>query len=294
MYLLNHNFVQQFSSSISCKDDGIYYADSSEKISYPDEYNELCFEIEENSFWFRHRNNCLIELIKYYRSSNDGPIFDVGGGNGFVAKGLLDAGVEVVLVEPGTAGAINAKKRGLPHVICATSHTAKFKPETLPAIGIFDVVEHIEDDVGFLNHLWELLVPGGMLYLTVPAYQSLWSKEDVDGGHFRRYTLSNLISRMGKSGFKVSYSSYIFAYLPLFVFFLRTIPYKLNLVRSTASSSIKRDHLSLDGIGSKILNYLHKWELNKIIEKKRIPFGGSCMIAARKPIKPSASHSQDN
>lgn len=202
--------------------------------------------------------------------------------------------MDVVLVEPGPNGAINAKKRGLPHVICATTHTAKFKPETLTAIGVFDVVEHIEDDVGFLNHLWELLIPGGMLYLTVPAYQSLWSQEDVDGGHFRRYTLSNLICRMGKSGFKVSYSSYIFAYLPLFVFFLRTIPYKLNLVRSSSSSSIKEDHYSPKGIGSIILNYLHKWELNKIRSSKRIPLGGSCMIAAKKTFKPSASASKDN
>jgi SAM-dependent methyltransferase len=223
-----------------------------------------------------------------------GPIFDIGGGNGFVAKGLLDAGLDVVLVEPGPNGAINAKKRGLPHVICATTHTAKFKPETLTAIGVFDVVEHIEDDVGFLNHLWELLIPGGMLYLTVPAYQSLWSQEDVDGGHFRRYNLSNLICMMGKSGFKASYSSYIFAYLPLVVFFLRTIPYKLNLVRSSSSSSIKEDHSSPKGIGSIILNYLHKWELNKIRGIKRIPLGGSCMIAARKTFKLSASASKDN
>jgi len=34
----------------------------------------------------------------------------LGGRNGFVAKDLLDAGVEVVLFEPGLAGAVNAKK----------------------------------------------------------------------------------------------------------------------------------------------------------------------------------------
>lgn len=223
-------------------------------------------------------------MIKNYPPINNAPIFDVGGGNGFVSLGLLNEGFDVVMIEPGVNGAINAKKRGIKHVICGTTHSAKFKSRTIPAIGVFDVVEHIEDDIGFLKHLWDLLVPGGMLYVTVPAHQALWSHEDVDGGHFRRYTLSNLISRMGKSGFKVSYSSYIFTYLPLFVLFLRKIPYKLNLVRSTASSSIKKDHSSPDGIGSKILNYLHKWERNKITGRKRIPFGGSCMVTAKKPI----------
>ena len=193
----DQSYIEKFSQLIKHNCEGIYYADSTETISYPDEYNDLCFEVEEHSFWFRHRNNCIIEMIKNFRPPTDGPIFDVGGGNGFVTKGLMDAGLEVVLVEPGPTGASNAKKRGVPHVICATTHTAQFKPGSIPAIGVFDVVEHIEDDIAFLKHLWELLVPGGMLYLTVPAYQFLWSQEDMEGGHFRRYTLSNLKKRWG-------------------------------------------------------------------------------------------------
>ena len=186
------------------------------------------------------------------------------------------------MVEPGQAGAINAKKRGVPHVICATTHTAQFKPGIIPTIGVFDVVEHIEDDVGFLKHLWDLLVPGGMLYLTVPAYQLLWSQEDVDGGHFRRYTLRNLKKKITYSGFDISYSSYIFSYLPIFVFLLRTIPYKLNLVKSPASNSIKKDHSAPKVIGSKILNLFHKWELKRISKFQTILFGGSCMLIAIK------------
>jgi hypothetical protein len=62
---------------------GIYYAGSSEKVSYPDSGNDNCFEIEENSFWFHHRNNCIIEMIRNYPPTGNGPIFDVGGGNGF-------------------------------------------------------------------------------------------------------------------------------------------------------------------------------------------------------------------
>ena len=221
-------------------------------------------------------------MIKNFRSSTDGPIFDIGGGNGFVAKGLLDAGLEVVLVEPGTNGATNAKKRGVDHVICATTYTAKFQPSTIPAIGVFDVVEHIEDDIAFLKHLWELLVPGGILYLTVPAYQFLWSQEDEEGGHFKRYTLSNLKKKMMHSGFVISYSTYIFSYLPILVFFLRTLPYKLNLLKSTSMCRIKKEHSAPKGIGSKILNYIHKWELKKICKLQTILFGGSCMLIAKK------------
>ena len=158
----DNSFMQQFSNSLSCDETGIYYADSSENISYPIDGNNNSLEFEENSFWFSHRNNCITQMIKNYPPTKNGLIFDVGGGNGFVSKGLLDAGFDVVLVEPGLYGAMNAKNRGIKNVICATTHTAKFQSGTIPSIGVFDVVEHIEDDIGFLKHLYELLVPGGM------------------------------------------------------------------------------------------------------------------------------------
>lgn len=276
--------ITAYSSFVSIGDHGIYYADSSETISYPNYGNDNCFLIEENSFWFRHRNNCIIEMIKNFGSPGVGPIFDIGGGNGFVSMGLLNAGFDVVMVEPGPKGAFNAKKRGVDHVICATTHTAKFQPSTIPAIGIFDVVEHIEDDIGFLNHLWELLVPGGMLYLTVPAYQLLWSQEDEEGGHFRRYTLSNIKKKMMHSGFNILYSTYIFGYLPPLIYFLRTIPYKKSTGVKTSSNNT-RHHFSPKGLSSKIQNTLHALEIKKIKKNKEIKIGGSCMLVGQKPQK---------
>lgn len=221
-------------------------------------------------------------MIKNYSPKKNVPIFDVGGGNGFVSKGLLDAGFDVVVIEPGLRGAMNAKKRGIKHVICGTTHSAKFKSQTIPAIGVFDVVEHIEDDVSFLKHLWDLLAPGGMLYVTVPAYNSLWSLDDEEGGHYRRYTLSDLTKKIRNSSFYVLYSSYIFTYLPLFIFLLRRIPYKLRFAKSSTINSIKNDHYSPAGLGSKILNLLHKWELKQINKHRKINFGGSCMLAIQK------------
>jgi len=67
-------------------ENGIWYSSISSKLSYPDEYHDDFFELEESSFWFRHRNNYLISVIKKY--SKGDCFFDIGGGNGFVAKGL--------------------------------------------------------------------------------------------------------------------------------------------------------------------------------------------------------------
>jgi len=263
---------------------GIWTAVGDQAISYPSEGNDVCFEVEDRSFWFRHRNACIVEMVRNFPPEGKGPIFDVGGGNGFVAKGLMDAGWDVVLVEPGPAGARNAKRRGLPHVICATTQSAGFASGTLPAIGVFDVVEHIEDDLGFLGHLWDLLMPGGMLYLTVPAFQTLWSHEDVDAGHFRRYRLSSLKKKISESGFKVSYGTYIFFFLPLVVFLFRTLPFRLNLIKeANISATIHKDHSMPSGSSGAALNALLAWEVGKIKEQDKMLCGGSCMVAARKP-----------
>ena len=48
--------IQNLANNIEKKSDGIYYSKSNSSISYPEEGNENCMQIEEDSFWFKHRN----------------------------------------------------------------------------------------------------------------------------------------------------------------------------------------------------------------------------------------------
>jgi hypothetical protein len=50
-----------------------------------------------------------------------------------------------------------------------------------------DVLEHVQDDTGFLAALVGAMTPGSRLLLTVPADMRLWSPQDTGYGHFRRY-----------------------------------------------------------------------------------------------------------
>ena len=97
------------------------------------------------------------------------------------------------------------------------------------SVGLFDVVEHIEDDYFFLNNINKYLKEDGYVYITVPAFNFLWSNEDVDAGHFKRYTTSELNGLLKKSGFTIIQSTYIFSILPLPVFLFRSLPSKLGL-----------------------------------------------------------------
>lgn len=264
-------------------EDRIWYASERQVVSYPGGGNDQCFEIEDKSFWFQHRNACIVELVKRFPPPGNGPIFDVGGGNGFVAKGLMDAGWSVVLVEPGLSGARNARGRGLPHVVCATTHAAGFQEGCMSAIGVFDVVEHINDDVAFLRHLWDLLEPDGMLYVTVPAYLWAWSDEDIYAGHFRRYTKGTLTTALRAAGFKVRYISDIFSWLLVPVLLLRTLPYRLRGARRhrPAGDTMRSDH-TLPALVAPLANAVHRLELKKLSRNMPLSLGSSLICAAQK------------
>jgi len=196
----------------------------------------------------------------------------------------MEAGWDVVLVEPGPTGTRNAKRRGLQHIVCATMQKAGFKPGSMSAVGVFDVVEHIEDDVKFVRHLHSLLKPGGMLYLAVPAYTFLWSDTDEYGGHFRRYSRQNLNFLCRAAGFKTEFITGIFMWLILPLLFYRAIPYRMagKSTKNMADvDNIRRDHI-LPAWLKRFVKKWNGWEHSRISRAAPIPFGASFLLAAKK------------
>jgi len=256
---------------------GIWFSRESEKISYPEQGNEICYEIEESSFWFKHRNNCILASIKNHPPN--GTIFDIGGGNGYVAKFLQDNGYNVVLIEPGIIGASNALKRGLYHVVCSTFENAGINENSLPAVGLFDVLEHIQDDQHFISLIRKKMTLSGKLYLTVPAYNWLWSHEDDLSGHYRRYTLDVLRNLLSRSGFGILYSTYFFSPLPLAIYIFRTLPSKFKQKKhQIITEQFKSEHKS----SNKLINCFWNLEYRYIKNRLKISFGGSCLVVAYK------------
>ncbi|MEI7542779.1 MAG: class I SAM-dependent methyltransferase [bacterium] len=264
-------------------DNGIYYMHKRDDISYPEYGNDIFFKVEDESFWFKHRNNCIIEVVNRFCGKND-VFFDVGGGNGYVSKGLQSAGIETVLVEPGISGVINAKKRGVNNIICSTVQNIDFKGERINAVGLFDVIEHVEDDIAFIKSLYECTEKNGYIFITTPAYKLLWSDEDIEAGHFRRYTLKSLKLKLDLVGYEEVYSTYIFGFLLLPILLMRTIPYILGFSKRRKKSLGERqsEHKANQSLVNTIIDALLAFELKIISRKMKMFFGGSCLVVARK------------
>ena len=219
--------------------------------------------------------------MRAFPPPDGGTIFDIGGGNGFVARGLLDAGFDTVLLEPGAAGAHNAQQRGVPQIICATTETAQLRDDSLPAAGLFDVIEHIEDDVAFLASLRRKVRRGGRLYATVPAYQALWSKDDVHAGHFRRHTRASIARTMVSAGFATDFTTHIFRPLPVPIFLFRTLPDRLGLASGRAKKKRNEsEHQVSGGAISHALDRILASEVGEISAARPMRFGGSCLVVA--------------
>jgi len=257
---------------------GYWVASGESEGRYPEAGSEFCASIEEQSFWFAHRNRVIIQLLRRYPPA--GPLFDVGAGNGFVASGLLAAGFDTVAIEPSGDGVAQAVARGVPEVVKGVLPSSAFLEGTAGGVGLFDVIEHTPDDVHFLASLRPYLKDRARLYLTVPAYQSLWSREDVAAGHYRRYTLRSLTSTLSRAGYALEYATYFFWWLPMPLFVVRKLGDRL-FGRSSYETP-KGAHAPGSSKVRRLLQATFAPETVAVARGWRVPFGGSIVAVARK------------
>lgn len=257
-----------------------------DQVSYPVGESRIYAEIEDRSFWFQHRNALIAALAMKWAP---GAAFcDVGGGNGVVAAALQAQGREVILIEPGRAACACARDvRGISTVHEGTLEDAGI--EQHPLLGAFDVVEHIEDSVGFLRTMRENTLPGGTVLIAVPAFQWLWSNEDSDVGHFRRYTRRSIRRELEEAGWSVQQTSCFFSLLVLPIALLRSLPWRLGVRKSredgaaTDAARIQREHAGGSEGLAKLAQCAFRWEIPWISRGRSLPIGSSVIAIAKNP-----------
>lgn len=274
--------VAEISSNLEQDRSGIWLPRKVDRasISFPEGGYDACFELEDASFWFTHRNDVIALALR--RHPFDGVFLDVGAGNGVVSRRLEAEGYRTVVLEPGKEGALNARRRGLPVVVNATLEAAGFEPASFGAAGLFDVIEHVEDDERLLRAVRCVLRPAGVLAVTVPAHEWLWSSEDELAGHHRRYTLDRLRRVLERSGFDVHYATYFFAALTLPIFVARSVPHRLGRRRSREAVEVRAAAQHTPGRGGRLaMRMLLAPELRAIRAGRTVPVGTSCLAIAR-------------
>lgn len=125
-----------------------------------------------------------------FRSWVRGDVLEVGCGVGtFTRRLVASQACRRILSIDISADAVAHCRDGIQHASLEIRHA-----DVQAIDGAFDlilclnVLEHIEDAAAALQHMVDLLRPGGTLFLLVPAHALLYSAFDRESGHYRRYS----------------------------------------------------------------------------------------------------------
>jgi dolichyl-phosphate beta-glucosyltransferase len=165
---------------------------------------DIMARLEVDHWWFRAKRE-LVRAELADRGVSDGVGLDVGCGTGATLSVLdrhvtrvvgaeLDAHAAVIARDTAPAGVA---------VVNATAEDLPLADSTVDCLTSLDVIEHLDDDVRALREYARVGAPGGLVLVTVPAYQWAWSRHDEILGHRRRYTRDQLRAAAEDAGLEV-------------------------------------------------------------------------------------------
>jgi SAM-dependent methyltransferase len=250
----------------------------------PGHYAPL-FEAEERHFWFRARNTILETLVRseIARLSPGYRVLEVGCGTGYVLR-MLDRVCQrgiVVGMDLFAEGLRISRRRSRARLVQARVEQSPFR-QRFDLIGLFDTLEHLEDDLMALGHLRNLLTTKGALLITVPAFQALWSDFDVESHHCRRYEPGVLEQRLIAAGFDVEYQTPFMAALYPVARAGRYVADKLRRRRGAgaAKSAVPEQLKIVPGLNG-TLAFLLTQEARLVARRRHLPVGTSLLALAR-------------
>jgi SAM-dependent methyltransferase len=224
-------------------------------VDYPDDARGPLAEIEDVSPWFTVRNRVIDTLLA--RAAPPAGLVEVGAGNGSVASHLESTGIDVIAVEPGAAGAANCRRRGL-MTFDTSLEALEFPSGSLPAVGFFDVLEHLDDPGSIVREAHRALADDGLA--------------PQEGN--RAAALDALVMPVG---FRRVACSYYFALGVPFALVRRALPFRLGRRRSH-EAMISDSVRELDPPGRLAPSLIRRagaLETRLIAAKVRIPLGTS-------------------
>lgn len=148
------------------------------------------------------------------RRVNVGRFIEVGVGDGSMSNLLLELGWTGTGYDLSDTAIANAGEMLGDHVeagdynlICGNFLDADVESESVDLVISSMVIEHLDDsdEARYLAKARDVLSVDGMIIVLVPASERHWGIEDEIAGHFRRYTLERLRSRLSELNWNLSH-----------------------------------------------------------------------------------------
>ncbi|MEO6550174.1 MAG: class I SAM-dependent methyltransferase [Ferruginibacter sp.] len=243
------------------------------------DYFDKYYQLERTHWWFLVRSKILRGILKSRMNNQKSlSILNVGSATGGTSQMLEEFG-EVISVEYDRLCFEFARQTLKLAIINASILDLPFENERFDLVCAFDVIEHVEDDAKAVSEMYRVCKPTGYLFITVPAFQSIWSTHDKINHHYRRYSIKDILKLLdGKKGEmeKIKYFNSIL-FIPIF------IVRKIQSLFASKKPGLKKSDFEL--IKSPIINKLFYsiFNLERIIFKRiSFPFGVSILALWKK------------
>ncbi len=230
--------------------------------------------LDRTHWWFVGRRMIIADILAWLNLPKGGRIIDIGSGGG----GMLE-----LLLPYGTVEALEGDVPSVEEIRRRYGDRVQVMPETFERstfagpyqlITMFDVLEHIEDDVAALKKIYDAVAPGSLFVCTVPALPILWSGHDEMSHHFRRYRRCGLIERVRTAGFQVERVTFFNSILFLPAVLMRMV----FRVTKRRDSDFRVPTSGVNALLTRIFSLERYW-----LRFANFPVGVSLLLVARKP-----------
>lgn len=169
--------------------------------------------VENRLWWMSGRKAVIKHFVERAKLLGTiSTIMDIGCGSGGNLDALAPYG-KVIGVEPSETLASRARGRKIAAYIIQQEAQNLDDCKEVDLFTMFDVLEHIKDDTGFLLLLRSKAVRTHRLLLSVPACPFLFSDHDRLLHHCRRYNRATLRATLQAGGYRVIHMNYFMVFL---------------------------------------------------------------------------------
>jgi SAM-dependent methyltransferase len=202
-------------------------------------------------------------------------ILEIGAGYGKNIEVLSNFGVvDAIEIEP---MAIEILKKNLSIRRLFSDNVPFSLDHTYDVICAMDFLEHVENDKQVFLWMVEHLNNNGILFLTVPAYQFLFSYHDVAACHYRRYRLKQLVTLNSDRLLLLKKG-----YFNSFLFPLAAVSRILGRMRMSLNESQEKQSSAVPLYMDRLFFYILKKEISFIRRYPLFPFGLTAFVLFRK------------
>ncbi len=173
----------------------------------PTHLNELK-TLEDKYWWHVAKRQLVVEILKKQFPA-PGKLIEGGIGSSRNLIEFRDMGYDVAGFDVMEEAVVLGRQRGLDDVHqLDLAESWPIDAESVRAVVLLDVLEHLADPVQVLRNAAGVLQPDGGIIVTVPAYPWLYSNWDKSLGHFRRYTARELQSHADQAGLQTRWMAH--------------------------------------------------------------------------------------